>query len=142
MGEIQFFTPKLVSGFSGIGLVAKLIGMLGRFPGDSPGGTQIRSNYSASNTEYFGIVLVRPMRAALVFLTLSFTAIAGSLPDDAVLSQRLVGTWRGSRHETRYFADGTWMMDPQHYELLGGQTSHGKWRIENAKLIETWRFVG
>ena len=50
------------------------------------------------------------MRAALVFLTLSFTAIAGTLPDDAVLSQRLLGTWRGSRHETRYFADGTWMM--------------------------------
>jgi hypothetical protein len=93
---------------SGIGLVAKLIGMFGSFPGDSSGGTRIRSNYSASNAEYFGIVLVRPMRATLVFLTLSFTAIAGTLPDDAVLSQRLVGTWR----------------------------------IEKAKLIETWRFLG
>src|SRR5438034_9291754 len=80
------------------------------------------------------------MRAALVFLALTFAAIAGTLPDDAVLSQRLVGTWRGSRHDTRYFADGTWMMDAQDYEL-GGQNSHGKWRIENAKLIETWRFV-
>jgi len=34
------------------------------------------------------------------------------------------------------------MTDPQDYELLGGQNSHGRWRIENAKLIETWRFVG
>ena len=82
------------------------------------------------------------MRAALVFLVLGFAAIAGTLPDDAVLSQRLVGTWRGSRHDTRYLANGTWMMDPQDYELLGGQNSHGKWRVENAKLIETWRFVG
>ena len=88
------------------------------------------------------LCLVRPMRAALVFLALTFAAIARTLPDDAVLSQRLVGTWRGSRHDTRYFADGTWMTDPQDYELLGGQNSHGRWRIENAKLIETWRFVG
>ena len=34
------------------------------------------------------------------------------------------------------------MMDPQNYQLLGGQNTHGKWRIENGRLIETWRFLG
>src|SRR5438094_10627142 len=41
------------------------------------------------------LCLVRPMRAALVFLALTFAAIAGTLPDDAVLSQRLVGVVLG-----------------------------------------------
>jgi hypothetical protein len=68
--------------------------------------------------------------------------IAKSLPDDAVSSQRLVGSWRGPRHDLRYFADGTWMMDPQDFQLLGGQNTHGKWRIQNGRLIETWRFLG
>jgi len=73
-------------------------------------------------------------------MMLSASAIAAALADDATLSLRLVGTWHGGRHDTRYFSDGTWMMDPQNYELLGGQNTHGKWRIENGKLIETWRF--
>jgi hypothetical protein len=63
-------------------------------------------------------------------LTLTFAAIAGTLPDDAVLSQRLVGTWRGSRHDTRYFADGTWMIDLQDYELLAA-------RIHNESGVST-----
>ena len=73
-------------------------------------------------------------------MMLSASAIAAALADDATLSLRLVGTWHGGRHDTRYFSDGTWMMDPQNYELLGGQNTHGNWRIENGKLIETWRF--
>jgi hypothetical protein len=82
------------------------------------------------------------MRIALFFVALSVLALAGALPDDATLSQRLLGTWHGGRHSTRYFADGSWMMDPQNYELSGGQNTHGKWRIKNGRLIETWRFEG
>jgi hypothetical protein len=56
----------------------------------------------------------------MLFVALSTSAFAGLLPDDATLSRRLVGTWHGGRQDTQYFADGTWMMDPQNYELLGG----------------------
>ena len=82
------------------------------------------------------------MRALILLMMLSRSAIAAELVDDATLSRRLVGTWHGGRHDTRYFSDGTWMMDPQNYALLGGQNTHGNWRIQNGKLIETWRFVG
>lgn len=82
------------------------------------------------------------MRAAILFIVLSMPAIAGDLPDDPTLSRHLVGTWHGGRHDTRYFSDGTWMMDPQNYELLGGRSTHGKWRIKDGKLVETWRFEG
>jgi hypothetical protein len=82
------------------------------------------------------------MRAAILLTILSASAIAADLGDDATLSRRLVGTWHGGRHDTRYFSDGTWMMDPQNYELLGGQNTHGNWRIKNGQLIETWRFKG
>jgi hypothetical protein len=27
-------------------------------------------------------------------------------------SERLVGTWQGDRHQTQYFADGTFVTDP------------------------------
>lgn len=83
------------------------------------------------------------MRLALLFFVLlASTATAGALPDDVTLTRQLIGTWKGGRHNTRYFANATWMMDPQNYELLGGQNTHGKWRIENGKLITTWRFTG
>jgi hypothetical protein len=81
------------------------------------------------------------MRIILLFLLLLASA-AAALPDDATLTRQLIGTWKGGRHNTRYSADGTWMMDPQLYELLGGQNTHGKWRIDNGKLITTWRFKG
>jgi hypothetical protein len=64
-------------------------------------------------------------------------AIALALPDDATLSQLLVGTWKGPRHETQYRADGTWVLDPPDE----GVNTRGKWRIEHARLIETWRFT-
>ena len=34
------------------------------------------------------------------------------------------------------------MMDPQLYDLVHGENTHGKWRIENGNLITTWRFTG
>jgi hypothetical protein len=74
-------------------------------------------------------------------LTLTFAAIAGTLPDDAVLSQRLVGTWRGSRHDTRYFADGTWMIDPQDYELLRPEFTT-KVAYRQRQVDQSMAFVG
>src|ERR1044072_307908 len=63
-------------------------------------------------------------------------AIALALPDDAPSSRLLVGTWQGPRHQTLYRADGTWVVDPPDE----GDNTHGKWRIDHGKLIETWRF--
>jgi len=82
------------------------------------------------------------MRISLLVVALTLSAVLPALSDNGTLSQWLIGTWDGSRHHTRYFADGKWMMDPQNYQLLGGQNTHGKWRIENGRLIETWRFLG
>jgi ketosteroid isomerase-like protein len=64
-------------------------------------------------------------------------AIALALPDDAALTQLLVGTWHGPRHETQYRADGTWVLDPPD----DGENTRGKWRIEHGRLIETWRLT-
>jgi hypothetical protein len=64
-------------------------------------------------------------------------AAALALPDDAALTQLLVGTWHGHRHETQYLADGSWIMDPPDE----GDNTRGKWRIEHGRLIETWRFT-
>src|SRR5215472_4698352 len=76
------------------------------------------------------------MRAALVIFALIIPVIALALPDDATLSKLLVGTWQGPRHQTQYRADGTWVLDPPDQ----GDNTRGKWRIENGKLLETWRF--
>ena len=77
------------------------------------------------------------MRAALVIVALVVPVIAVALPDDATLSRLLVGTWQGPRHQTQYRADGTWVLDPPDE----GDNTRGKWRIENGKLLETWRFT-
>jgi len=79
--------------------------------------------------------LVVMFRAFLVAAFL-VPAIALALPDDATLSRLLVGTWQSRRHQTAYRADGTWILDPPDE----GDNTHGKWRIEHGKLIETWRF--
>jgi hypothetical protein len=73
-----------------------------------------------------------------VFFIVGFLApvIALALPDDATLSRLLVGTWQGPRHETKYRADGAWILDPPDE----GDNTRGKWRIEHGRLIETWRF--
>src|SRR4030095_5625965 len=76
------------------------------------------------------------MRSAFVILAVIAPSIALALPDDATLSRLLIGTWHGHRHDTQYRADGTWVMDP----LGEGDNTHGKWRIEHGRLIETWRF--
>ena len=76
------------------------------------------------------------MRSALVVVALIMPVIALALPDDATLSRLLVGTWHGHRHDTQYRADGTWIMDPPDE----GDNSRGKWRIEDGRLITTWRF--
>jgi hypothetical protein len=76
------------------------------------------------------------MRTAFAVVALIVPVIALALPDDATLSRLLVGTWHGHRHDTQYRADGTWILDPPDE----GDNTHGKWRIEQGRLIETWRF--
>jgi len=76
------------------------------------------------------------MRKTFVIVGFLAPVIALALPDDATLSRLLGGTWHGPRHETQYRADGTWIMDPPDE----GDNTRGKWRIENGRLIETWRF--
>ena len=76
------------------------------------------------------------MRATLVIASLIVSVIALALPDDAALSRLLVGTWQGTRHQTIYRADGTWILDPPDE----GDNTRGKWRVDHGKLIETWRF--
>jgi hypothetical protein len=78
------------------------------------------------------------MRTAFVIVALIVPVIALALPDDATLSRLLVGTWHSHRHDTQYRADRTWIMDPPDE----GDNSRGKWRIEHARLITTWRFGG
>jgi hypothetical protein len=75
------------------------------------------------------------MRAVFVIVALIAPVIALALPDDATLSQLLIGTWQGPRHETQYRADGTWILDPPDE----GDNTQGKWRIEHGRLIETRR---
>jgi len=77
------------------------------------------------------------MRTTLVIVALIAPAIVLALPDDSTLTQLLVGTWQGPRHETEYRADGTWFLDPPDE----GDNTRGKWRIEHGRLIETWRFT-
>lgn len=76
------------------------------------------------------------MIGASLIVAFLIPVIALALPDDATLSRLLVGTWQSPRHQTVYRADGTWMLDPPDE----GDNTHGKWRIEHGKLIETWRF--
>jgi hypothetical protein len=78
------------------------------------------------------------MRSAFVIVALIVPVIALAVPDDATLSRLLVGTWHGHRHDTQYRADGTWIMDPPDER----DNTRGKWRIEDGRLIETWRFSG
>jgi hypothetical protein len=77
------------------------------------------------------------MRRSCLVAALILPAIALALPDDATLSQLLVGTWKGPRHDTQYRADGTWVLDPPD----DGDNTRGKWRIEHGRLIETWRLT-
>src|SRR6266436_10033872 len=76
------------------------------------------------------------MRYAFFLFALIAPNIALALPNDATLSRLLVGTWHGHRHDTKYRDEGTWIMDPPDE----GDNSRGKWRIEHARLITTWRF--
>ena len=77
------------------------------------------------------------MRTTVVIVALIAPAIVLALPDDSTLTQLLVGTWQGARHDTEYRADGTWFLDPPDE----GDNTRGKWRIEHGRLIETWRFT-
>jgi hypothetical protein len=77
------------------------------------------------------------MRATLVVIALIVPVIALALPDDTALTQLLVGTWQGPRHQTQYLGDGTWVFDPPDE----GDNTRGKWRIAHRRLIETWRFA-
>lgn len=77
------------------------------------------------------------MTRACLIAALLAPIIALALPDDATLTQLLIGTWKGPRHETQYCADGTWILDPPDE----GDNTRGKWRIEHGRLIETWRLT-
>jgi len=79
------------------------------------------------------------MRAVVILLVLSFAATALALSDDAALSRRILGTWHGYRHDTRYFPDGTYLTEPAENPPT---LRSGKWRIKDGNLIETWRFEG
>ena len=79
------------------------------------------------------------MQRITVFIALSIASTALVLPDDLKLSRRIVGRWHEYRHDTRYFADGTYLADPT-YNPPNART--GKWRIQGGLLIETWRFQG
>ena len=95
---------------------------------------RIRCSASLNMTVLFKRLVLMP--TAFFILALILPNIALALPDDATLSRLLVGTWHGPRHDTQYRADGTWIMDPPDE----GDNSRGKWRIEHARLITTWRF--
>lgn len=75
------------------------------------------------------------MRTVLLLLLLVSSAVAGTPPNDATLTRRLVGTWQGGRHSTRYFADGTWIMDPQ--PGFDEHNTRGRWSVKNGRLTET-----
>ena len=45
----------------------------------------------------------------------------------------LLGDWEGSRHGTRYFADGKWIMLPK-----DDCTTHGNWKIIKNKYFKTY----
>ena len=47
-------------------------------------------------------------------------------------SQRLIGTWQGTRHRKQYFADGTFVTDPH----LVPNAPRMQWRIEGDRLTE------
>ena len=49
---------------------------------------------------------------------------------DAELTKRMVGDWQSPRHAYRYYADGTWKMEPNMPEV----TTKGRWRIRNGFL--------
>ena len=78
------------------------------------------------------------MRTIALFCFSAFLAVAicHAAPDDRALSGLLVGEWQGARPSVPYMKDGTWRFNPAE------GTTHGKWRIADGKLIQTWRFVG
>jgi len=47
-------------------------------------------------------------------------------------SRQIIGLWLGTRHQTRYFPDGTFIIDPQ----LGPKSSRGHWSINGDQLTE------
>ncbi len=47
-------------------------------------------------------------------------------------SRQIVGTWQGARHRTQYFADGTFVVDPQ----LARRQPRGHWDIQGDRLVE------
>jgi hypothetical protein len=49
---------------------------------------------------------------------------------DAELTRRMVGDWQSPRHAYRYYANGTWKMEPNMPEV----TTKRRWRIRNGFL--------
>ncbi len=53
-------------------------------------------------------------------------------PEAVSRSRQIVGTWQGGRHRKQYFADGTFVIDPQ----LARQQPRGHWDVQGDRLIE------
>jgi Flp pilus assembly protein TadD len=52
--------------------------------------------------------------------------------------QKLIGKWKGSRHVTQYFADGTFVTDPH----LVPDAPKGRWQVQGDRLIENFPAAG
>ena len=59
-------------------------------------------------------------------------AACSAMPEDERLAQLVVGEWQGGRHAVEYFGDGTWRFDPEE------GTTHGTWRIQDGRFVQTW----
>jgi len=72
------------------------------------------------------------MRKYIFLFLFLIPAPAWALPDDATLSKVLLGHWFSDRHEYVYGKDGTWTC-PENEWI-------GTWRVENGKIITTFKF--
>ena len=67
-------------------------------------------------------------------LLLLIISVAASSLDARDLARELVGKWKGGRHTTQYFADGTFILDPD-ITPQPIRESVARWRIKGDKLI-------
>ena len=76
------------------------------------------------------------MRRVFVIVAFLAPVIALALPDDATLSRLLLerGTVLDTILNIALTGPGSWIRRDE------GDNTHGKWRIEHGRLIETWRF--
>jgi hypothetical protein len=70
-------------------------------------------------------------------LVLQTSSTYSGLPNSVLQSQNftrlLIGKWQGGRHLTEYFADGTFILDPD-----PDSPPRGQWRVEGDKLFKSF----